>query len=165
MADEPQKSAGGVLRRRYVKDDPARARAVERERINAEVAQLIYDRRTSAGLTQKQLADLLGTRQSVISRLEDADYEGHSLGMLQRVAGALNQRLHVQMTPLGGNPAAREVIFPSGSHPTGKGSKPAAPKKTVPPRAAGSTSSVLRDALSPAAKAAAARAAKAGKKK
>lgn len=99
MADETQKSASGMLRRRYIKDDQGRAGAVERERVNAEVAQMIYDRRTSAGLTQKQLADLLGTKQSVISRLEDADYEGHSLGMLQRVAEALEQRLRVQMTP------------------------------------------------------------------
>jgi transcriptional regulator with XRE-family HTH domain len=99
MSDPIQKSASSVLRRRYIQDDPGRAAAVERERVSAEVAQMIYDRRTSAGLTQKQLADLLGTKQSVISRLEDADYEGHSLGMLQRVADALDQRLHVQMTP------------------------------------------------------------------
>jgi hypothetical protein len=33
----------------------------------------------------------------VISRLEDADYEGHSLSMLQRIAMALNRRLSVQM--------------------------------------------------------------------
>ena len=37
--------------------------------------------------------------QSVISRLEDADYEGHSLTMLSRIASALNQKLTVAMTP------------------------------------------------------------------
>jgi transcriptional regulator with XRE-family HTH domain len=57
------------------------------------VAQLIYDARTKAGLTQKQLAGLIGTSQPNIARLEDADYEGHSLTMLQRIAKALNQRL------------------------------------------------------------------------
>jgi transcriptional regulator with XRE-family HTH domain len=73
------------------------ALAKERERLN--VAQTIYDARTRAGLTQKQLAELVGTRQSVISRLEDADYEGHSLQMLARIARALNLELRVEMVP------------------------------------------------------------------
>lgn len=68
--------------------------------LNAEVAQLIYDARTQAGLTQQQLADLVGTKQPVIARLEDADYEGHSLSMLQRIAGALNRRVEIQFCPM-----------------------------------------------------------------
>lgn len=36
-------------------------------------AQLIYDAREEAGLTQKQLATAVGTTQSVISQLESAD--------------------------------------------------------------------------------------------
>jgi transcriptional regulator with XRE-family HTH domain len=63
--------------------------------VNFRVAQLIYDARTAAGLTQQQLADLIGTRQSVIARLEDADYRGHSLTMLARIADALNRELEV----------------------------------------------------------------------
>ena len=39
----------------------------------------------------------MGTTQSVISRLEDADYEGHSLSMLQRIATALRMRLKVSL--------------------------------------------------------------------
>ncbi|CAA9325164.1 MAG: hypothetical protein AVDCRST_MAG68-2049 [uncultured Gemmatimonadetes bacterium] len=93
-----EQSAGGILRRRYARGDAARTASVERERVNAEVAQMIYDRRVAAGLTQRQLAERVGTRQSVISRLEDADYGGHSLSMLQRVAEALGQRIHVRMT-------------------------------------------------------------------
>jgi transcriptional regulator with XRE-family HTH domain len=76
-----------------------RLAAVDWERLNAEVAQLIYDRRIAADLTQKELAKLVGTTQSVISRLEDADYEGHSLAMLQRIANALGQRLTIGMVP------------------------------------------------------------------
>ena len=68
--------------------------------INAHVAQLIYEARTKAGLTQQQLADLIGTKQPVIARLEDADYEGHSLSMLQRIAQALNQRLEIYLTAI-----------------------------------------------------------------
>jgi ribosome-binding protein aMBF1 (putative translation factor) len=72
---------------------------IERETVNVQVAQLIYDARTKAGLTQKQLAALIGTSQPNIARLEDADYEGHSLTMLQRIAKALNQRLEISLRP------------------------------------------------------------------
>lgn len=91
-----------ILHRRYVGEDPERKAALEAARVHAEVARTIYDLRTEAGLSQKELADLIDTTQSVISRLEDEDYEGHSLGMLNRVARALNQKLTVVMTAKGG---------------------------------------------------------------
>jgi predicted transcriptional regulator len=58
---------------------------------------MIYAARTKAGLTQQALADLAGTKQPVIARLEDADYDGHSLSMLQRIATALNKRLEIHL--------------------------------------------------------------------
>jgi ribosome-binding protein aMBF1 (putative translation factor) len=79
--------------------DPELEAMVESASINAEVAQVIYSARTKAGLTQKQLAELVGTKQPVIARLEDADYEGHSLSMLQKIAHALNQRVVIQLVP------------------------------------------------------------------
>jgi ribosome-binding protein aMBF1 (putative translation factor) len=69
-------------------------------RVNEELAQLIYDARIKAGLTQKELAELIGTKQPVIARLEDADYTGHSLFMLQKIANALNQRLEIRLRPV-----------------------------------------------------------------
>jgi ribosome-binding protein aMBF1 (putative translation factor) len=87
-----------ILRNRYVKNDPERKASVEAERVNAEVARLVYTVRTEAGLTQGQLADLVGTTQSVISRLEDSDYDGHSLSVLTRIAEALQKKLTVAMT-------------------------------------------------------------------
>jgi transcriptional regulator with XRE-family HTH domain len=87
-----------ILHRRYIGENAERKASFEAERVNAEVARTIYDLRKEAGLSQKELADLIGTTQSVISRLEDADYEGHSLSMLSRIAKALNQRLQVLMT-------------------------------------------------------------------
>ena len=68
----------------------------ENARINAAVAQLIYAARTQARLSQADLARRVGTKQSVISRLEDADYEGHSLSMLHRIAIALGQRIEIR---------------------------------------------------------------------
>jgi ribosome-binding protein aMBF1 (putative translation factor) len=80
-------------------ESPQLRRLTEEARINAAVAQLIYAARTKAGLSQAELADMLGTKQSVISRLEDADYEGHSLSMLQRIAAALGQCIEIRFLP------------------------------------------------------------------
>ena len=81
--------------RRQLENDPDLAEAVERERFNASVGTAIYAARMDAGLTQKQLADRVGTQQSVIARLENADYDSHSLSMLRRIADALGKRLQV----------------------------------------------------------------------
>jgi ribosome-binding protein aMBF1 (putative translation factor) len=85
---------------RLTGDDHKLRERIEQETINAQVAQLIHEARTKAGLTQKQLADLIGTKQPNVARLENADYEGHSLTMLQRVAKALNQRLEITLRPI-----------------------------------------------------------------
>lgn len=47
-------------------------------------------------MTQKQLAQAAGTSQQVISQLEDADYQGHSLSMLRRIAAALDRRVEIR---------------------------------------------------------------------
>jgi ribosome-binding protein aMBF1 (putative translation factor) len=83
-----------------VGNDPKTHRLLDRARTNAQVAQLVHDARSEAGLTQRQLAQRIGTRQSVIARLEDADYEGHSLSMLKRIATALGKRLEIRLTPI-----------------------------------------------------------------
>ncbi|MBW4586740.1 helix-turn-helix transcriptional regulator [Aetokthonos hydrillicola Thurmond2011] len=85
---------------RLTSGDPELLAMVAEASINTEVAQLIYEARTRAGLTQKQLAELVDTKQPVIARLEDADYEGHSLSMLQKIAQALNQRVVIHLAPL-----------------------------------------------------------------
>lgn len=82
---------------RMLGDTPELRERIAEEKLNCEIAQLIYDARHKAGLTQKQLAELIGSKQQVIARLEDADYEGHSLSMLQRIAAALGRRLEVTM--------------------------------------------------------------------
>ena len=80
---------------------------IAEETVNAEVARLIYRARKSAGLTQTELAELIGSRQPVIARLEDADYEGHSLTMLQRIANSLNQRIEINFVSVDGQ---QEVV-------------------------------------------------------
>ncbi|MFY9341566.1 MAG: helix-turn-helix transcriptional regulator [Planctomycetota bacterium] len=77
--------------------DPALRESIEAHKLDSSVAEMILAAREKAGLTQTQLAKAVGTTQSVISRLEDADYEGHSLSMLRRIAEALNQRVEVRL--------------------------------------------------------------------
>lgn len=86
------RNAVEILEREFAKD-PNLQRMYEEEKLNLLIGNMIYDAREEAGLSQAQLAKLVGTQQSVISRLEDADYEGHSLSMLQRIAKALGKTL------------------------------------------------------------------------
>lgn len=89
------KNLAEVIRRKLAAD-PELAEAVARERMHANVAGVIADLREAAGLTQQELATRAGTHQSVIARLEDADYDSHSLKMLQRIAEALGKQIEVR---------------------------------------------------------------------
>jgi ribosome-binding protein aMBF1 (putative translation factor) len=53
-----------------------------------DLAVLVREMREDAGFTQAELARKTGTTQSVIARLEDAEYTGQSLPMLERIAVA-----------------------------------------------------------------------------
>jgi len=103
--------AVSILHRRYIGDDAERKVSLQEERVNGEVARMIYELRNEAGLKQKELAELIGTTQSVISRLEDADYNGHSLSMLSRIAKALNRRLTVSMPDIDKESGIRRFVF------------------------------------------------------
>lgn len=85
---------------RFVGDDVAQQSVYEQALFDTEVGSMIYDLRTEAGLSQRALAKKVGTTASVICRLEDADYEGHSLAMLRRIATALDKRVEIRFVPL-----------------------------------------------------------------
>jgi len=89
-----------ILQRRYFGSQPERLKALEEARADDEVARKIFELRKKADLTQAQLAKMIGTTASVISRLEDADYEGHSLAMLRRIAAALDKRVEIRFVPV-----------------------------------------------------------------
>ena len=84
-----------AIRARMAKD-PTLAEAVEQATVDANIAALIHRARKAARISQTELARRVGTTQSVISRIEDADYDGHSLTMLHRIAAALGQTLKVE---------------------------------------------------------------------
>jgi ribosome-binding protein aMBF1 (putative translation factor) len=102
MAKSKTSDAVEILRRRFVDGDGEMETLIRQERDNLNVAQQLYNARTGAGLTQQQLADRVGTTASVVCRLEDADYEGHSLNTLRRISAALGCRLEVRLIHLNG---------------------------------------------------------------
>jgi len=97
-----------IMDQEFYLGKPERIAELEKMRADDAVARKIYDLRTKAGLTQRQLAAMIGTTASVICRLEDSDYNGHSLVMLNRIAAALNRRVEIRFLPLRrkGMPAA-----------------------------------------------------------
>lgn len=98
MAKKKRRSAVEITNRMIGSDADLR-RAVEEETAGLRVAMLIADARERAGLTQKELAERIGTSQSTIARLESASYEGHSLSTLVRIAVALDNRLEIRLVP------------------------------------------------------------------
>ena len=97
---KPTSDAVAILRRRYFDGKPDRQAILEEERANASIARQIFDLRTEAGVSQRELAKRVGTTASVICRLENADYDGHSLAMLRRIASALNKTVQITFLPV-----------------------------------------------------------------
>ena len=93
-----------ALYQMIVGDDPVKQAQFENDReeilIQMEASQLLYDMRTAAGLSQRALAKRVGTTASVICRMEDADYDGHTIGMLRRIAAALGRRIELHAVPV-----------------------------------------------------------------
>lgn len=55
--------------------------------------------RQARGLTQKQVAEMLGTKQQAVARLEDPAYTGHSLSMVRKYVEVLGASLDITIIP------------------------------------------------------------------
>ncbi len=75
------------------------AAAVEAE-ARLQLAELVYDARTAAGLSQTELARRAGTRQAVISAIENGAQAPGGI-MLARIAHALGGNLSIAGTTTG----------------------------------------------------------------
>lgn len=93
------KDAITILHKRYVKGNPARLAAIAEKKQKIQIAEQICHLRKKAKLTQKDLAEMIGTTQSVISRLENTDYNCERIDTLQKLAAALHCRLEVTFVP------------------------------------------------------------------
>lgn len=123
-----------ILHRRYYDGKSERIASLDEERLNAKIARELHELRTAAGLSQRELAELAGTQASVICRLEDADYEGHSLSKLQEIAAVLHQRVEVHFVPLAAPPNrlrardARGRVATASGRPVAKAARKKAPR-------------------------------------
>ena len=86
--DQMTRNASHILHRR-IEDDQESQLQVHLATICAKIAEEVYDARQRSGLTQTALAILIGTSQSAIARVEDADYDGHSIKTIAKIAVAL----------------------------------------------------------------------------
>lgn len=86
----------GAFLKRKIEKDASLAIAVDIAKSDLRIAEEIYKRRKAKGMTQSSLAKAIGTSQSVIARLEDADYSKYSVRTLQRIAAALDAELGVR---------------------------------------------------------------------
>lgn len=71
-----------------------------RGRLKDEVAMAIRDLREKRKMTQTQLAEACGMKQSAISRLENATYGKWGIDTLLRISKALDARLVVALLPM-----------------------------------------------------------------
>lgn len=77
--------------------DPEVQKAIKESELEFQIAKAIIDARINKGLSQKDLAERLHTKQSVISRVENAKTTP-SLSFLKRLAEVLNVSLKVEFT-------------------------------------------------------------------
>jgi DNA-binding XRE family transcriptional regulator len=102
-------SATDILFDRLYKGRSQRIAQLKQTRQELALGRKIRELRESRGLSQARLARALGTQAPAISRIEDADYDGHSLRILRKIAEYFDQHLVVSFEPkrgVRGNKAA-----------------------------------------------------------
>jgi len=80
--------------REDIKDPEFKAHYQE-ERQALKLAMKIAELREKKGLSQQQLARLMGTSQQAISRIESGEYEGFPLKTLEKIAEATGMRVKI----------------------------------------------------------------------
>ena len=60
------------------------------------LAMKIAKLREKKGLSQQQLAKLMGTSQQAISRIESGDYQGFTLKTIEKIADATGTRVKIE---------------------------------------------------------------------
>jgi DNA-binding XRE family transcriptional regulator len=75
--------------------DPEFKRHYDEERQALQLAMKITALREQKGLSQQQLAKLMGTSQQAISRIESGEYEGFTLKTLEKVATATGMKVKI----------------------------------------------------------------------
>lgn len=74
--------------------------ALEEEEARLRVAEMVYQARSAAGLTQAALAERIGSRQSVISAIENGA-QMPTIPTLRRIARAVDRQLNIELAVAG----------------------------------------------------------------
>ena len=85
---------------KILKEDPSFQEELDKADRAWDIAFQVHDLRVKAGLTQTQLAKMVGTKQSNIARIESADYTGYTLKTLEKVTRALKAKLEIRIIPV-----------------------------------------------------------------
>lgn len=91
-----KKTTFETFRKEQLKDDLLRKEYEELEP-EFELAKEVIALRKTLNLTQKQLADQMGTSQPAIARLESGNYRNVSLSFVRRLADALGATPEVHL--------------------------------------------------------------------
>ena len=91
-----KKTTFDAFRKQQLKDDSVR-KEYESLGPEFELAKEVIALRKARDLTQKQLADQMGTSQPAIARLESGNYHNVSLSFLRRLADALGATPEVHL--------------------------------------------------------------------
>jgi len=76
--------------------DPEFKKHFQEERQALKLAMKIAELRNQKGLSQQELAKLMGTSQQAISRIESGEYEGFTLKTLEKIAEATGMRVKIE---------------------------------------------------------------------
>ena len=76
--------------------DPEFKAHYEEEKQALILAMKIAELRDQKGLSQQQLAKLMGTSQQAISRIESGEYEGFTLKTLEKIAEAMGMKVKIE---------------------------------------------------------------------
>jgi DNA-binding XRE family transcriptional regulator len=76
--------------------DPEFKAHYQEERQALNLAMKIAKLREKKGLSQQQMAKLMGTSQQAISRIESGEYEGFTLKTLEKIAEATGTRVKIE---------------------------------------------------------------------
>jgi DNA-binding XRE family transcriptional regulator len=76
--------------------DPEFKKHYQEERQALKLAMKIVELRDQKGLSQEELAKLMGTSQQAISRIESGEYEGFTLKTLEKIAEATGMRVKIE---------------------------------------------------------------------
>lgn len=83
--------------KKIINSDPEVVEELEKNSVEYQLVRELIKARHELNLTQEQLAEMVGTKQSNISRLESGDYNP-TIEFLSKVAHAMGKNLEIRLT-------------------------------------------------------------------